>query len=109
MKPNEPDEPGSAEYNSRLWRRTRNEKIIAENQPLKEKAGASAWQRVQGSLNNSSQPTRLRFHQFENHLAVADDRDSIWSVIFAFSCAPSHYSFTFVAFFFPLGFSIFLH
>ena len=79
MKPNEPDEPGSADYNSRLWRRTRNERIIAENQPLKEKAGTSRWERLDALLNNQSQPMRLRFHQFEDHLAVADERDSIWS------------------------------
>ena len=79
MKPNEPDEPGSADYNSRLWRRTRNERIIAENQPLKEKAGTSRWERLEALLNNQSQPMRLRFHQFEDHLAVADERDSIWS------------------------------
>jgi regulatory associated protein of mTOR len=80
MKPNEPDEAGSADYNSRLWRRTRNERIIAENQPLKEKAGTSRWERLEALLNNQSQPMRLRFHQFEDHLAVADERDSIWFV-----------------------------
>ena len=78
MKPNEPDEPGSSEYNQRLWRRTRNERIIADNQPLKEKAGSSRWDRVEQFLNNQSQPMKLTFHQFEDHLAVADDRDNIW-------------------------------
>lgn len=78
MKPSEPDEPGSADYNCRLWRRTRNERIMAENQPLKEKARTSRWERLEVTLNNQSQPTRLRFHQFEDHLAVADERDSIW-------------------------------
>jgi regulatory associated protein of mTOR len=78
MKPNEPDEPGSSEYNQRLWRRTRNERIIAENQPLKEKAGSSRWDRVEQFLNNQSQPMKLTFHQFEDHLAVADDKDNIW-------------------------------
>lgn len=80
MKPNEPDEPGSADYNARLWRRTRNERIIAENQPLKEKAGSNRWERLDGLLNNQTQPMRLRFHQFEDHVAVADDIDSIWFV-----------------------------
>jgi regulatory associated protein of mTOR len=78
MKPNEPDEPGSSEYNQRLWRRTRNERIIADNQPLKEKAGSSRWDRVEHFLNNQSQPMKLTFHQFEDHLAVADDKDNIW-------------------------------
>lgn len=80
MRPNDPDEPGSADYNSRLWRRNRNEKIIADNQPLKGVAGSSKWTRLEGFLNNHSQPMRMTFHQFDNHLAVTDDRDtvSIW-------------------------------
>ncbi|KKA23528.1 Meiotic regulator-interacting protein [Rasamsonia emersonii CBS 393.64] len=80
MKPNEPDEPGSADYNERLWRRSRNEKIIAETQPLKEKAGSSRWQHSMALLTNDTQPMKLCFHQFEDQLAVGDDRDtiSIW-------------------------------
>ncbi|KGO78234.1 Armadillo-like helical [Penicillium italicum] len=80
MKPNEPDEPGSSDYNQRLWRRGRNEKIIAETQPLKGKAGASRWDNSVALLSNGGQPHKMCFHQFEDHLAVADDRDtiSIW-------------------------------
>ncbi|KAL1999694.1 hypothetical protein VTN02DRAFT_4155 [Thermoascus thermophilus] len=80
MKPNEPDEPGSADYNERLWRRSRNEKIIAETQPLKEKAGTSRWDNTVALLTNDTQPMKMCFHQFEDHLAIADDRDtiSIW-------------------------------
>lgn len=77
MRPNDPDEPGSADYNSRLWRRNRNEKIIADNQPLKGVAGGSKWTRLEGFLNNHSQPLRLSFHQFDDHLAVTDDKDTI--------------------------------
>ncbi|KAJ5338342.1 hypothetical protein N7452_005070 [Penicillium brevicompactum] len=77
MKPNEPDEPGSSDYNQRLWRRGRNEKIIAETQPLKAKAGASRWDNSVALLSNGSQPHKMCFHQFEDHLAVADDRDTI--------------------------------
>lgn len=77
MKPNEPDEPGSADYNERLWRRGRNEKIITETQPLKPKAGSSRWDNSIALLSNGSQPMRMCFHQFEDHLAVADDRDTI--------------------------------
>ncbi|CAI7585162.1 unnamed protein product [Penicillium pancosmium] len=77
MKPNEPDEPGSSDYNERLWRRGRNEKIIAETQPLKSKAGTSRWDNSTTLLTNSSQPLKMCFHQFEDHLAVADDRDTI--------------------------------
>ncbi|KAK1147433.1 Target of rapamycin complex 1 subunit kog1 [Aspergillus melleus] len=77
MKPNEPDEPGSADYNERLWRRSRNEKIITETQPLKGKAGTSRWDSSMALLTNSSQPLKMCFHQFEDHIAVADDRDTI--------------------------------
>jgi regulator-associated protein of mTOR len=78
MKPNEPDEPGSDDYNGRLWRRVRNEKTLANTQPLKSLAGASHWDIPKGFFNNGSQPMKLCFHQFEDHLAVSDDRDSIW-------------------------------
>lgn len=77
MKPNEPDEPGSSDYNERLWRRSRNERIITETQPLKPKAGSNRWDNSVTLLSNSSQPLRMCFHQFEDHLAVADDRDTI--------------------------------
>lgn len=80
MKPNEPDEPGSADYNERLWRRGRNERIIAETQPLKGKAGSNRWDNSVALFTNSTRPSKMCFHQFEDHLAVADDRDtvSIW-------------------------------
>jgi len=77
MKPNEPDEPGSADYNERLWRRSRNEKIISETQPLKEKAGSSRWQHSVSLITNDGQPMKMCFHQFEDHLVVGDDRDTI--------------------------------
>jgi regulatory associated protein of mTOR len=80
MRAHDPDEPGSADYNARLWRRTRNEKIIAENQPLKSAAGSSKWIRLEGFINNASQPMHMSFHQFDDHLAVTDDKDtvSVW-------------------------------
>lgn len=80
MKPHEPDEPGSDDYNSRLWRRVRNEKTLAMTQPLKGVAGSSPWDVPTGFFNNGSQPTNMSFHQFEDHLAIADDRDSIWYI-----------------------------
>lgn len=77
MKPNEPDEPGSSDYNERLWRRSRNEKIISETQPLKGKAGSTRWDNSIALLSNTTQPLKMCFHQFEDHIAVADDRDTI--------------------------------
>ena len=83
MRPNEPDEPGSANYNQRIWRRVRNDNIISQNQPLKEMAGHSRWDhvhRVLPNATNGGQPTKMCFHQFENHLAIVDDRDTVWYV-----------------------------
>ncbi|RMZ91077.1 hypothetical protein DV736_g1686, partial [Chaetothyriales sp. CBS 134916] len=77
MRAHDPDEPGSADYNQRLWRRTRNEKIIAENQPLKGIAGSSKWTKLEGMIGNPTQPMRIRFHQFDDHLAVTDDKDTV--------------------------------
>ena len=77
MKSTEADEPGSTYYNSRLWRRNRNDKIIAETQPLKEVATANRWDTPRGYFDNLSQPMKMCFHQFEDHLVVTDNRDTI--------------------------------
>ncbi|KAH8590222.1 raptor N-terminal caspase like domain-containing protein [Bisporella sp. PMI_857] len=77
MKPNEAEEPGSTDYNERLWRRSRNEAILRETQPQKEIAGNGRWNNSVGFFNNQSQPSKMTFHQFEDHLAVSDDRDTI--------------------------------
>lgn len=77
MKPNEAEEPGSTDYNERLWRRSRNEAILRETQPQKEIAGNGQWTNATGFFNNNSQPSKMTLHQFEDHLAVSDDRDTI--------------------------------
>jgi regulator-associated protein of mTOR len=77
MKPSEADEPGSTDYNERLWRRNRNDRIIAKTQPQKEMAGSNPWDRAKGFFNNGTQPVKMVFHQFEEHLVVTDDRDGI--------------------------------
>lgn len=81
MKAVEPEEPGSDDYNSRLWRRVRNERVLANTQPLKGIAGRNRWDIDAGFFNNGSQPTKMTFHQYEDHLAIADDRDGmcIWN------------------------------
>ena len=81
MKPSEADEPGSTDYNEKLWRRNRNDRIISLTQPQKELAGTSQWNRPSGMLNNVSQPVKIVFHQFENHLIATDDRDIVRLVI----------------------------
>lgn len=77
MKPTEADEPGSTDYNGRLWRRNRNDKIIADTQPLKELAITAPWQAPRGYFDNLSQPMKMCFHQFEDHLVVTDNRNTV--------------------------------
>ncbi|KAF7553732.1 hypothetical protein G7046_g7007 [Stylonectria norvegica] len=78
MKPSEADEPGSTEYNERLWRRARNENILRETQPLKQQAGTHKWNNQTGIINNGAQPSKMTFHQFEDHMAVADDGNTVY-------------------------------
>ncbi|KAK9423585.1 putative Raptor N-terminal CASPase-like domain-containing protein [Seiridium unicorne] len=77
MKPTESEEPGSTEYNERLWRRSRNENILRETQPQKHFAGSHRWTNQLCIMNNGAQPAKLTFHQFEDHLAVADDGNTV--------------------------------
>lgn len=77
MKPSEADEPGSTDYNGRLWRRNRNDRIIAETQPQKELAGSNRWDKVKCFFNNGTQPMKMCFHQFEDHIVVTDDTDTV--------------------------------
>lgn len=77
------DEPGSERYVERVWRKSRNEKIIVETQVQKELAVKGSWTTQVGFLNNVTQPYRLAFAQFEPHLVVADDKDgvTVWNWI----------------------------
>lgn len=77
MTPSESDEPGSMEYNERLWRRSRNEGVLRETQPQKTHAGTHKWSNPLGTFNNGAQPTRLAFHQFENHVAISDEGNTV--------------------------------
>ncbi|KAH8802892.1 raptor N-terminal caspase like domain-containing protein [Xylogone sp. PMI_703] len=77
MKVTEAEEPGSTEYNERLWRRSRNEAILRETQPQKEIAGNEKWTTSAGFFSNGSQPSKMTLHQFEDHLAIADNRDIV--------------------------------
>jgi regulator-associated protein of mTOR len=77
MQAPEAEEPGSTDYNERLWRRNRNDRIIAKTQPLKEMAGTSPWDKPKGFWNNGSQPVKICWHQFEEHIIVTDEKDGI--------------------------------
>ncbi|KAI1105964.1 raptor N-terminal caspase like domain-containing protein [Jackrogersella minutella] len=77
MHPSESEEPGSTEYNERLWRRSRNENILRETQPQKQYAGSHKWNNQLCIMNNGAQPAKMTFHQYEDHLAVADDGNTV--------------------------------
>lgn len=77
MRKSENDEKGSIEYNKRLWRKNRNDFLIQETQAQKKLALYGDWSAKFVTLDNKTQPKTLQFTQFEDHLAVADDRDNI--------------------------------
>ncbi|KXX76681.1 WD repeat-containing protein mip1 [Madurella mycetomatis] len=77
MKSPEAEEPGSHEYNERLWRRSRNEAVLRETQPQKTHARTHRWNSQIGVISNGAQPAKMTFHQFENNVAVADDGNTI--------------------------------
>ncbi|KAG5929955.1 hypothetical protein E4U53_002330 [Claviceps sorghi] len=78
MKAYESEEPGSNEYNQRLWRKSRNENMLKETQPLKEIASTHKWNNQLAIVNNGAQPTKMAFQQYEDHLAVSDDGNTIY-------------------------------
>ncbi|KAF9361327.1 hypothetical protein BGX26_004185 [Mortierella sp. AD094] len=81
MKGVEGEEPGSVNYNERLWRRVRNEKIIYECHPLREQAGIGKWDSTIQSMNNESAAMHLTMHSYEPHMVIADDKRniSVWN------------------------------
>ena len=77
MRKQEVDEPGSIEYNIRLWRRSRNEKIIEDTQIEKRLSLYGDWSHRMAMFDNKTQPKLLKFAQFENYLVATDERDCI--------------------------------
>ncbi|KAF4553212.1 Target of rapamycin complex 1 subunit mip1-like protein [Elsinoe fawcettii] len=77
MRPAEADEPGSTDFNERIWRRSRNDRIIASTQPLKDMAATGRWNAPAAVLSNNAPISKVVFHQFEPHLLLADDRETI--------------------------------
>lgn len=77
LGPNETDEPGSEEYIKRIWRRNRNEQIIALTQQQKELALTDSWKEIICKLNNKTQPKLIQFTQFEKWLVTTDEKDNI--------------------------------
>lgn len=77
MRKHEADELGSVEYNTRLWRRNRNEAVIQETQAQKSLALYGDWSSRLTTLDNKTHPKVIEFAQFENYLVSADERDII--------------------------------
>ncbi|KAG4305823.1 hypothetical protein PORY_000733 [Pneumocystis oryctolagi] len=76
--PVEADKPGSVDYNQRLWRKNRNEKIINDTYNLKDIAGLHSWNsQICNLKSNFIQISCLLFHEFESHLICADDQDNV--------------------------------
>ncbi|ODV95287.1 hypothetical protein PACTADRAFT_50034 [Pachysolen tannophilus NRRL Y-2460] len=73
----ESEETGSEDYAKRLWRRNRNELIIAETQQQKGLAVTGNWNNNTGILDNKTQPKLLKFTQFGDYLLSSDDKDNI--------------------------------
>ncbi|KAJ3033043.1 hypothetical protein HDV00_006828 [Rhizophlyctis rosea] len=77
MKVPEIEDPGSWRFNERHWRRQRNQKVIMETVPLFDLANHSRFEEQIGLLHNDVNPRLVVFHQYEPHLAVADERDGV--------------------------------
>ena len=77
MKSHEADEPGSNEYNERLWRRGRNEDVLSDTQKLKEQAASNQWDRQVDTFQSGIKPYRMCFHQYDDHLAITDELDNV--------------------------------
>lgn len=80
MSNSEADEPGSVEYMERVWKKGRNEKIMAETQSEKELAIRGNWNAQVAFFDNETQASRFTIAQFEDHLVAADTADvvTIW-------------------------------
>lgn len=76
LKPSESEEPGSKQYYERLWRKSRNEKIMAETQGQKNLAVNGTWTNHFSSINGSGEAAKkLAFAQYEPHLISAGTCD----------------------------------
>ncbi|KAJ3336924.1 hypothetical protein HDU93_001887 [Gonapodya sp. JEL0774] len=72
MKVPEVDDPGSVRSNERLWRQQRNNRVLYESKLVHESSERTAI-----LSNDGEQAKLLCFHQFEDHLIVANDKDTI--------------------------------
>lgn len=73
MRHPEPEEPGSAAYNARLWRRDKMEQLWAATLPLAQQASESRWDEVIVGWQNERAPTQIRFASFDRHVVASDE------------------------------------
>ncbi|KAJ1301765.1 hypothetical protein OPQ81_008994 [Rhizoctonia solani] len=77
MRQSEEDEPGSVTYNELMWRRQRNEKILYSTDHQATVAPHCPWDRPVSHFSVDGPPLRMKFHQFDPHIAVIDDTASL--------------------------------
>ncbi|KAG8751202.1 hypothetical protein FRC11_009604, partial [Ceratobasidium sp. 423] len=77
MRQSEEDEPGSVTYNELMWRRQRNEKILYSTDHQAGVAAHCPWDRPVSHFLIDGPPLRMKFHQFDPHIAVIDDATSL--------------------------------
>ncbi|QRW24836.1 WD repeat protein [Rhizoctonia solani] len=77
MRQSEEDEPGSVTYNELMWRRQRNEKILDATDHQAGVAPHCPWDRPVSHFSVDGVPLRIKFHQFDPHIAVIDDTTSL--------------------------------
>lgn len=75
----EPDEPGSERYLERLYRKDRNERILAVTQRQKDLAIQGTWNNQLAALSCVESPSKILFAQFEPQLlALANDTVTVY-------------------------------
>ncbi|KIJ53748.1 hypothetical protein M422DRAFT_25548 [Sphaerobolus stellatus SS14] len=77
MRQAESNEPGSVNYNHQLWRRSRNEGIIAEIQTQAGVAANCDWDRPVSTLQAGSAPVKIALHGFDTHVVSAHEHDKL--------------------------------
>lgn len=78
LRPSEGDEEGSKLHFQKDWRKSRNEKIMAETQMQKGLALTGSWGNQIKYLQGAGEPAhKMVFAQFEPHLIAADSSDVV--------------------------------
>nr|CDI51735.1 related to KOG1-Subunit of TORC1, a rapamycin-sensitive complex involved in growth control [Melanopsichium pennsylvanicum 4] len=77
MKQAESEEPGSIKYNVQHWKKQRNSRLTEHSWEIADDAAQSGWTEHGGYIRNGAVPHLMLFHQYENHLVTASDRDTV--------------------------------